>query len=105
MNAPSNTIAAANAASFPIPYPGHQPGDDLYRAVRMIELAVDALSMDRAIGPNFATTISVSLTSALDILGPIALLLDHADRPDDGNLYLHCRRQDTIVKMGNGSAS
>lgn len=105
MNAPTDTIAAAVPASFPLPYPGNQPGDDLDRALKMLHVLREAMSTERVIGPGYAAMLAVVLSSAIDLLDPIALLLDHHHRADDGDLYLHCRRQDIIIKMGNGGRS
>lgn len=91
--------------AFPLPYPGNGAGDDLYRAIKMVQVVREAVSTDNAIGPGYAATLAVVLSSALDILDPIAMLLDHPDRPDDGDLYLVCRRKDVIAKAGNGGRS
>lgn len=98
MNAHTHITTPGDAASFPVAYPGQQPGDDLHAALSLLHVAREALSTSDGASREYAAQLSAVISVAIDQLEPIGLLLDHRGSGDLRDAYLQSRREWTRQK-------
>lgn len=90
----SNTTAATDAASFPVPYSRQSSFDDLEDALSMLRVVSIVLTTGNGgCSADTARDLDIVIAAATDRLEPILIHLRNIDMSDRSNRYLDARRE------------
>lgn len=99
MNAHASTITAAASATFPIPFPNQDPGDDLVAALSTLRVVTELLAEGLPLSASMATNILTVIYTAIDRIEPVAGFLDKMPG-DHRKGYIAARRAWVLQKSG-----